>query len=213
MIVAIGREIGAGGREVGERVAALLGAELLDTQIIDLVATRIGAPAAYVEAHDEHVEGFVDRLFRVITAAYPEAYAAEGLPDWSEERLVALTAGIIQERARTKSLVAIGRGAPVLLKNHPDALGAFVTAPLEVRVRRMRSRRGCSAEDAMKEIRKSDQHRAAYMQQYYSVNWRDPALYDIIVNTERLTSEAAAALIVSCGKHIEAAGAATPAGV
>jgi len=112
MIVAFARELGAGGREIGEHVAHALQAELLDNEIVDLVAARLGAPAAYVQAHDEHVESFVERLFRIITAAYPEAYAAQGLPDWSEERLVHLTASIIQEHARTQSLVVIGRGAP-----------------------------------------------------------------------------------------------------
>ncbi|HXW51428.1 MAG TPA: cytidylate kinase-like family protein [Candidatus Acidoferrales bacterium] len=201
MIVAIGRELGAGGRDVGERVAQQLGAELLDNQIIDLVAARIGAPTAYVEARDENVESFVDRLFRVITSAYPEAYAAEGLPDWSEERMVQLTGSIIQEHATGKPLVVIGRGAPMLLRDRADALRTFITAPTSARVARLRERTGCTADDAAKEIKKSDQHRLAYMQQYYGVNWRDPSLYDIIVNTEHLGLDGAAQLIVEASRR------------
>jgi Cytidylate kinase-like family len=201
MIVAIGRELGAGGREVGELVARELGAELLDNQIIDLVAARIGAPTAYVQARDENVETFVDRLFRVITSAYPEAYAAEGLPDWSEERMVQLTGTIIQEHATGKPLVVIGRGAPMLLRDRADALRAFVTAPQSARVARLRERTGCTAEDAAREIKKSDQHRLAYMQQYYGVQWRDPSLYDLIVNTEHLGMDVAAQLIVEAGRR------------
>jgi cytidylate kinase len=197
MIVAIGRELGAGGREVGEHVSRALGAELLDNQIIDLVAARIGAPAAYVAARDEHTESFVDRLFRIITSAYPEAYAAEGLPDWSEERMVQLTATVIQEHAAASPLVVIGRGAPMLLRDRGDALRVFITAPVGVRVQRVRERTGCSADDALREIKKSDQHRLAYMQQYYGVNWRDPSLYDLILNTEHLDVPAAAHLIVT----------------
>lgn len=200
MIVAIGREIGSGGREIGERIARELGAELLDNQIIDLVAARIGAPTAYVRARDENVETFVDRLFRVITSAYPEAYAAEGLPDWSEERMVQLTGSIIQEHAGAASLVVIGRGAPMLLRERSDAVRVFITAPVTVRAARLRERTGCSSDDATREIKKSDQHRLAYMQQYYGVNWRDPALYDLIVNTEHLSADAAASLIIQAGK-------------
>ncbi len=200
MIVAIGRELGAGGRGVGDRVAQMLDAELLDNQIIDLVAARIGAPAAYVQARDENVESFVDRLFRIITSAYPEAYAAEGLPDWSEERMVQLTGSIIQEHATGKPLVVIGRGAPLLLRDRPDALRVFITAPPAARVARLRERTGCSADDAAREIKKSDQHRLAYMQQYYGVHWRDPSLYDLIVNTEHLSVDAAAKLIVEAGR-------------
>ncbi len=200
MIVAIGRELGSGGRGVGERIARELGAELLDNQIIDLVAARIGAPTAYVRARDENVETFVDRLFRVITSAYPEAYAAEGLPDWSEERMVQLTGSIIQEHAGAASLVVIGRGAPMLLRERHDAVRVFITAPVVVRAARLRERTGCTADDAAREIKKSDQHRLAYMQQYYSVNWRDPALYDLIVNTEHVSIDAAASLIIQAGK-------------
>jgi cytidylate kinase len=205
MIVAIGRELGAGGGEAGKLVARQLGAELLDQQIVDLVAARIGAPTSYVEARDEHVEGFVDRLFRVITSAYPEAYAAEGLPDWSEERLVELTASIIREHAGSNPLVVIGRGAPMLLRDRRDAVRAFVTAPVDVRIKRVQARMGCTADEAAREVKKSDQHRLAYMQQYYHADWRDPRLYDIVVNTEHLSVDAAAELISAAARRLAGA--------
>ncbi len=206
MIIAIGRELCAGGRLLGELLARLAGAELLDHQIVDLVAARIGAPSAYVRAHDEAVEGFAERLFRVISAAYPEAYAAGTLPDWSEERLVQLTAAIIREHADAGRgpLVVIGRGAPVLLRGRRDTLRVFVTAPVESRVQRMRDRTGCSAEEAVRDIKRSDQQRQAYMAQHYGVNWRDPALYDLVVNTERVGVEVWAAVVLDTARHVQA---------
>lgn len=200
MIIAIGRELGSGGRDVGERIASGLQAELLDNQIVDLVAARIGAPASFVKARDENVEGFVDRLFRVITAAYPEAYGPEGLPDWSEERMVQLTASIIEEHARRQSLVVIGRGAPVLLKDRKDVFRVFVAGSIDGRVARLCRRTGISRDDALREIKKSDQHRAAYMQTYYQNNWRDPGNYDLVVNTDRLGVEVAADIILHAAR-------------
>ncbi len=192
MIVAIGRELGSGGRDVGERLAQAMHAELLDNQIVDLVAARIGAPLAYVRARDEHVESFVDRLFRVITAAYPESYGPDGLPDWSEERLVQLTESIIQERAHGEPLVVIGRGAPVLLRDRRDVFRIFVAASHEGRIARLMRRGSHSREEAMREIKKSDSARAAYMQTHYHVDWRDASNYDLVVNTDRLGIDAAA---------------------
>lgn len=200
MIIAIGRELGSGGRDVGERVANGLQAELLDNQIVDLVAARIGAPASFVKARDENVEGFVDRLFRVITAAYPEAYGPDGLPDWSEERMVQLTASIIEEHARRVSLVVIGRGAPVLLKDRKDVFRVFVAGSLDGRIARLCRRTGIGRDDALREIKKSDQHRAAYMQTYYQNSWRDPGNYDLVVNTDRLGVEVAADIILHAAR-------------
>jgi CMP/dCMP kinase len=201
MIVAIGRELGSGGRAVGERTARLLGAQLLDKEIVDLVAARMGAPKPYVEARDESVESFVDRLLRMITAASPESFAeGAGVPDWSEERLVKLTETIIREHAEGEPLVVIGRGAPVLLRDRSDLFRVFVTASAGTRAARVAARTGKSLEDALRELRSSDQHRSAYMQQYYNVDWRDARLYDLVVNTDRIDYDDAARLIAgACG--------------
>lgn len=198
MIVAIARELGAGGREVGERIAASMGAELLDDQIVDLVAQKIGAPASYVAAKDEAVESFAERLFRTITQAQPEAYAAKEVPDWSEDRLFSLTSDLIREHARDRSIVVIGRGAPILLKEFRGVLRLFVIAPLDARIARLSERLGCSRDEAHRQIKASDQRRAAYFKQYFGVDWRDPHLYDLVVNTETLGVEQAARIAVEC---------------
>lgn len=197
MIVAIARELGAGGRGVGEAVAAALEIPLLDNEIVNLVAERIGAPEAYVAQRDEQVESFTERVLRGITAAYPESLSSQGLPDWSEEHLVQLTETIIKERAASESLVVIGRGAPLLLKDRLDVVRVFVSAPGPERAARIAARLGLSSDDALKEMRKSDQHRASYYKEHYGVtDWRDPRHYDLVVNTARLRIEGAARLIV-----------------
>lgn len=197
MIVAIGRELGAGGHAVGEGVARALHVELLDNEIVNLVAQRIGAPESFVAERDEQVEGFVDRLLRSITAAYPESFSGQNLPDWSEAHLVQLTAAIIRERAASESLVVIGRGAPILLKDRADVLRVFVSAPEDARVARLAERMNLSREEALKELRKSDQHRASYFKEHYGLtDWRDPHHYDIIVDTGRLGIEGAVRLVI-----------------
>jgi hypothetical protein len=201
VIIAIARELGAGGRGVGEAVAAALDIPLLDNEIVNLVAERIGAPEAYVAQRDEQVESFTERVLRGITAAYPESLSSQGLPDWSEERLVQLTETIIKERAASESLVVVGRGAPMLLKDRLDVVRVFVSAPQPERAARIGARLGLSADDALKEMRKSDQHRAAYFKENYNVtDWRDPRHYDLVVNTARLGIEGAARLIVEAAR-------------
>jgi CMP/dCMP kinase len=197
MIVAIARELGAGGRAVGDAVASALNIPLLDNEIVNLVAQRLGAPESYVAEHDEQPASFADRVLRGITAAYPESLTAQGLPDWSEERLVQLTETIIKERAASESLVVIGRGAPMLLRDRKDVVRVLVTAPQPDRVQRVSRRLGLTAEDALKEVRRSDQHRAAYFKEHYAVtDWRDPRHYDLVINTARVSVEGAARLIV-----------------
>jgi CMP/dCMP kinase len=201
MIVAIARELGAGGRAVGAAVAETLGIELLDNQIVNLVAARIGAPESYVAEHEEHVESFVDRVLRGITAAYPESGSGQGLPDWSEPRLVALTETIIKERAASESIVVVGRGAPILFKDRPDVLRVFVTAPADVRLARICERLSLPRDEALKELKKSDLNRAAYFKEHYGVaDWRDAHHYDLVVDTGRFGIPGSTRLVVEATK-------------
>ena len=110
--------------------------------------------------------------------------------------MVQLTASIIEEHARRESLVVIGRGAPVLLKERRDVFRVFVAGSVDGRVARICRRTGVSRDDALREIKKSDQHRAAYMQTYNHTDWRDPGNYDLVVNTDRLGVEVTADIIV-----------------
>lgn len=205
MIVAIGRELAAGGHAVGEGVAKALHVELLDNEIVNLVAQRIGAPESFVAERDEQVEGFVERLLRSITAAYPESFSGQNLPDWSEAHLVQLTGAIIKERAASESLVVVGRGAPILLKDRADVLRVLVTAPEDARVARLAQRLGVSRDEALKELRKSDLRRASYLKEHYGVaDWRNPHLYDLVVDTGRLGIEGAVHLVVEAAQLLKA---------
>jgi cytidylate kinase len=81
----------------------------------------------------------------------------------------------------------------------------FITAPFDVRVQRVQARTGCAPDYAAREVKKSDQHRLAYMRQHYNVDWRDPGLYDAVLNTEHLSPEAAAEIVIAAGNRLPVA--------
>ena len=42
----------------------------------------------------------------------------------------------------------------------------------------------------------SDRARADYLRRYYGVNWLDPQLYDLVINTGRMSVHAAVQVVV-----------------
>jgi CMP/dCMP kinase len=64
-------------------------------------------------------------------------------------------------------------------------------------VARIAERLGVSRDEALKQLRKSDQHRAAYYKEHYGVaEWRDARHYDLVVDTGRFGIEGAARLVI-----------------
>lgn len=111
------------------------------------------------------------------------------------ESYVAMLGDVVRAIADEGHVVIVGRGAQVILAGRPDAFHVRVTAPFPVRVTRVQQRTGQPRPQAAERVRASDQARAEYLRRFYHVDWRDPLLYDIVINTERVSKRTAVRLI------------------
>jgi len=176
-IVAMSATLGSWGNEIGRELGRRLAYEFADREIIAKAAERFG-------------EGVMD-LERV----------TEGKPRLRERfsddphRYVTYIEAVILEMAARDNVVLAGRGAIVLLSKVRHALRVRVTAPEGVRAERVEQSLGLTREAAIDAVRESDRERGARVKSLYHVDWDDPLLYDLVLNTDRLTVERAAALV------------------
>jgi len=71
----------------------------------------------------------------------------------------------------------------------------LVTAPAEIRTQRIAEARGADAAQAAKELKRSDEARAAYLKTFYGVERELPTHYDLVLNTETLEPDVAAEIV------------------
>ena len=60
VIVTLGRQFGSGGRQLGKRLAELLGIAYYDRELMEEMAKHSGLDVSYLEERDEHIPGFFD---------------------------------------------------------------------------------------------------------------------------------------------------------
>jgi len=181
-VVSVSRQPWAGGDEVAERVAGWL-----DYGLFGLEALR-------ELARDP---GLRDRLVADLEPATRAAVEARaGLlfddPDPAEVREVAGVVAALGERGMA---VVVGRGAISVLPRE-RTLRVLVVAPREERARRLAAAQGLSPEAAAAQLESEDGERLAFLRDRLGLAGDDPALYDLVLNTERLAPDAAAALVV-----------------
>jgi cytidylate kinase len=93
--------------------------------------------------------------------------------------------------------VVIGsHGASFALGPRGDLLRVFVTAPSEARARRVARQRGIDVTEAERQIRAADKSRAVYLRRFYDIDHERPTQYDLVVNTEGLSPDEAAGIVV-----------------
>lgn len=203
-VITVTRQYASGGSDVARLAAAALDWIVIDNEFVDEVARRAGLPAAEVAEHDERAPGLLERLARTLAAESPETLVAAAVvprAEQDEATIVKMTERVIADAAAEGRVVLVGRGAQALLAQRPDALHVYVVASKPWRVKLAVERLGVPPGDAERMVDETDRQRDQYVKTYYGRHRQELANYDLVVNTERLGIEGAAALLVAEAKR------------
>lgn len=176
-IVAISESVGSRGTEIGRALAATLGWEFADREIITKAAEAFGEGVSDLKHATEEKPTLWDRFRQ------------------SQQRYATYVEATVLEMAARDNVVLVGRGSTVILRNVRHALRARVIAPEQVRAQRIEQELGLTPEAALEAVRHADQDLAARVRFVYHVDWNEPSLYDVVLNTERLSPARAVAVL------------------
>ena len=199
MLITISRHYGAGGSEVARRVAAALEWSLVDNEFIEQVARRAGLPPEEVADREERCLSVLERLSLTMASSAPELYPPETgtAEDRDEVMVVRMTESLVAELAAEGRAVLVGRAAPAVLGQGGDALHVKLVAPEAFRLEQVCRRLSLDQKEAREVLKRTDKNRARYHREYYDRDWDDPVNYDMVLNTDRLQFDGAAAVIVA----------------
>ena len=186
-VITISRQLGSLGFEIGNLVSERLGYRIVWRELINEAAQRAGAPVVALAVIDE----------LGLLGVTPSARSSQAYLD-------AVRSGVL-ELASKGNVVLIGRAGQRILAGFPGTLHVRLIAPLELRVQRISEEQKIPLEAARSQIEASDAHRRQYLKRFCRSDWEDPSLYDLVINTGRMTSAAACELICVAARHIDLA--------
>lgn len=190
LIISISREYGSGGREIAEKLAAELGIAYYDKVLIARIAQECGFSDDVVENYDEKpIKRLLFNPNTFLTGMDGNMPVATEVH--KKER------SIIKEVAEESSCVIVGRCADSILADTPGLVTLFISAPLEDRIKRVMRRNDLDENDAKSRIAKVDRDRASYHNDFSSKSWGSANLYDLCIDSSRLSIEAAVTVITT----------------
>jgi len=173
-VIAMTREIGSFGLDVAAGLAARLGLEIVQSDIVaNSIAKRLGVDESAVL---HYVNGSASLLER-----------------WyiDRRRLFHYAAEEILRLAQHGNVLIKGWGVATLLRDLPGVISVRVCAPMEFRVRVLMERLGTKDANAVREqLERYDAARVRTVRAYFNIEQEDARLYHIVLNTERLSIEA-----------------------
>ena len=223
-VITISREYGSDGRTVAKRVAEAMSYHNIDKELLVEVAQKAQVPISEVERYDEQPEhpalrilrkfltpGYADTLTGLAeyewwaTATVPELSEQEdqALTTMDEEVYAKLTAEVAEQLADQGDVVLLGRGGQAVLRGRIDALHVRVVGTRDFKLEVVKARDQLTRdEDAIRRMREVDDRRKTYIKRHYKVEWDDPNLYHLMVNTGLLSVDGAVDAIVCAARKV-----------
>ena len=198
-IITVGREFGSGGRELGKRMADLLGFAYYDREIITAIAEKSRLDAGYVAKRQD--SGF-EKNYPVTfgrTFSYPPALQQNSTKIYVAEQQV-----IRELAAHGKHCVVVGRNTDVILSDY-SPWRLFVYADMQSKIKRCIDRapaeENLSEHEIKRNIRRVDANRAKHRELLAGGKWGQKECYHLCVNTTGWALKELAPLIAqyACG--------------
>lgn len=185
-VIALTQEMGSLAKDVSLLVAQQGGLSVMRHEVLEGVAGGMHVPSSVISRLREGKAGLRERL------------AVD------RDRMAVLTAKEVFALAARGNVVLRGWGATCLLRPVPHVVRVRVTRSFDKRVAWLMENLGTDDEDfARAEVRRSDEAHASRMKALFGVNWGDPLLYDLVLNTDRVSVESCAAQILHLASRPE----------
>lgn len=211
-VITISRQYGSEGDEIASRLCELLGYRYFDKQMMAQIASEAGLSSKEVidSPEDRHqATSLFDRLFgHKVAEAWESKDAVSGartveIGEMDSRRFVNVVSNLIQTAYKQDNVVILGRGGQAILCDQPGVLHVRIEAPFEERVRRVsKQQRFMNPQAAQDFVAGRDRAGADYVSTYYNVDWNDPNLYHLTINTGRWDNDAVARIIADALKYL-----------
>jgi len=183
-LITISREPGSGGNLVGQGLAYLLECDLFHQQVLHEMAKSSSVNSAVLKTLDERgismVEDWIQSLVNT-RHLWPDRYLRHLM------RII----GAIGKHGRA---VVIGRGANFILPPE-QTLRIRVVAPRKIRVQNVAREFHVAKDKAMLRVIRAENDRQAFIRKYFNADIADPANYDLLLNTEKLSIDQAVKIV------------------
>ena len=151
-VVAIGREFGAQGCDIAEKLAEKLGVKLYDRQLVEEAAKKLEM--------DEHTVQKADEVSAKDIEGLKTTYGIGNF--YLSTQVLDAQADIIERVAQNESCIIMGRCADYILKDRDDCLKIYIYAPFDVRTKHIAEKYDMSMFSAKRLVRQMDEKRDTY---------------------------------------------------
>ena len=181
-IITISRGTFSGGQQLAECVAEKLGYRCVSGEMLLKAASEYGVPEEELSRALSKKPGFLERL-----------------TSERDQYLAYIKAALFKE-AKNDNLVYHGHAGQLLLEEVPYVLRVRIIANIEFRIKALSDHHSLNREDALQFIKRVDEERIEWGRFLYHIDCRDPSIYDLVINLDRMHVHSACQIVCNAAR-------------
>ena len=178
-VIAIGRQFGSGGHDIGKILAEKLGYDFYDAEIIQMTAGTTGYTPEFIKKNEEIMTNSL--IYDLVNQMYLNADMQDEAP---KDKIFEAECQVVRDLAKKGNCVIVGRCADYVLRNSGNCLKVFFSAPLVSRIRRVAQRQNITEGEAKATVQKNEKLRADNYRYYTRRMWGAAGNFDLSLNTD-----------------------------
>ena len=183
-IITIGRQLGSGGREIGQKLSARLGIAFYDKELIRIASQQSGLKEEFFERVDEQKHfSLFPGILGLRTSLTDDFFSNYYL---SNESLFRIQSDVMRTLAGEGSCIFVGRCADYVMKDERNCLNLFISADMADRIKRIAVSHKLSDTKAKELIERTDKGRSSYYNYFSGKTWGAAESYHLCINSSVL---------------------------
>ncbi len=201
-VITINRELGSGGRTIGETLAQRLNVPFYDKALIQALEKKYNLTKEEIERLKGQKHNWWEdfkRSMKIMPGYVAPQFLGEpiSMPDFLiTDDIFHSETEILKGIAEDSSCVIAGRSGFHIFRNHTNHLSIFIKASMQYRIDRLVEKRGISPEEAQNIIKQVDKGRENYIKRYTGTSRYDTNNYNLVITMDDITPDDALDIIM-----------------
>lgn len=203
-VITISREVGSGGRTVGEKLSEKLNVNYVSKQLLQALEEKLSLNRDSIEQLKGSKKNWFTDLFKQVAPSPKETIKVGGYTysrDFQDpvtlKDIYDAEVEILNAIADEGSCVIAGRSAFFVLKDRPNKVDIFITASKEHRIERIMAKQNMTREEAIKLMETIDKGRDNYVKRHTGLSRYDMRNYDLVLDMDSMTEDEAVEKILA----------------
>ena len=201
-VITINRELGSGGRTIGEKLSKKLNVPFYDKALIQQLKEQYHLTVEQIEfLKGQKHNWWADckRSMMMMPNYVGPSYIGTpiNMPDFLiTDEIFQTETEILKGIAEDGSCIIAGRSGFHIFRDHPNHLSILIQASMQHRIERLVRKREITYEQAREIIEQVDEARENYVKKYTGSSRYDTRNYDLVINMDGHTEDEALEIIL-----------------